>query len=72
MLLTPNTEKQQNIIAEKGLIFYGTKEVAEVLQCSIPTARDIMRRKDFPAVMVGRKAKVLKSALEKWAQTRRD
>ena len=72
MLLTPNTEKQQNSIAEKGLVFYGTKEVAEVLQCSIPTARDIMHRKDFPAVKVGRGLKVYKYALEQWAMTRRD
>ena len=54
------------------LVFYGTKDVARVLECSIPTARDIMRRADFPLIMVGKNMKVAKSALENWAQQRRD
>ena len=28
--------------------FIGTKEVAALMGCSIPVARQIMRRKDFP------------------------
>lgn len=52
-------------------IFYGTKDVARILGCSIPTARKIMQRPDFPLVMVGRKMTVLKSALEEWASQRR-
>lgn len=50
------------------LIFYGTKDVASILGCSIPTARGIMKRADSPLIMVGKNMKVAKSALEKWAQ----
>lgn len=54
-----------------GLIFYGTKEVAKMFHCSIPTAREIMRRADFPLLIVGGKWIVLKTALELWASERR-
>lgn len=52
-------------------VFYGTKEVAQFLGCSIPTAREIMRRHDFPAIYTGRIIRVYKGALEKWAMERR-
>ncbi|MBQ7129387.1 MAG: helix-turn-helix domain-containing protein [Clostridia bacterium] len=53
-------------------IFYGTKEVAKCLGCSIPTARDIMYRQDFPLIKVGKNLRVLKSAFEQWASQRRE
>ena len=52
------------------LIFYGTKDVARMLGCSVPTARAIMRRADFPLIMAGKNMKVEKSALENWAQSK--
>ena len=51
--------------------FLGTKEVAEALGCSLPTARQIMMRYDFPLVRVGRALKVEKTALLEWARQRR-
>ena len=56
---------------EEKMIFYGTKEVAEILRCSIPTARDVMSRADFPLIMVGRNMMVSKVGLEKWSLERR-
>ncbi len=53
------------------IVFYGTKEVAQMLGCSIPTARELMQRPDFPLIMVGKNCKVYKAALEKWAMERR-
>ena len=53
------------------LKFYNTKEVAQMLYCSIPTAREIMRRDDFPLLIVGGKWLVLKTALEQWATQKR-
>ena len=50
---------------------YGTKEVAKFFHCSIPTAREIMRRDDFPLLKLGGKWMVLKSALIKWASEKR-
>ncbi len=53
------------------LEFYTTKDVAEMLGCSIPTARQLFYRKDFPTLKVGKNLKVCKSAFEKWASERR-
>lgn len=52
-------------------VFIGTKEVAKILGCSIPTAREIMYRRDFPLIKVGKNLKVSYTALMKWAEERR-
>lgn len=54
------------------IIFYGTKEVAQCLGCSLPTAREIMQSYDFPLIRAGKNFKVAKPAFEKWAMERRD
>ena len=51
--------------------FIGTKEVAALMGCSIPVARQTMRRKDFPLIMCGKNLKVMKCELIKWASQRR-
>lgn len=53
-------------------IFYTTADIAEILGCSIITARQIMNRKDFPLIRVGKNYKVFKPAFEKWAMERRE
>ena len=58
-------------VVNNDLVFYGTKDVARMLVCSIPTAREIMKRADFPLIMAGKNMKVEKSAFENWAQSRR-
>ncbi len=69
MMLNPEINEQET---EKTMpIFYGTKEVAKMFRCSIPTAREIMRREDFPLLVVGGKWLVLKTALEQWATQKR-
>lgn len=67
---TPYSTEQNNT-SDSGLIFYGVKEVAKILNCSIPVAREIMKRSDFPMIKVGTAHKVLNTALEKWAMERR-
>lgn len=52
-------------------VFYGTKEVAAFFGCSVPTARQIMSRRDFPLIKIGKNFKVMKTALEQWAMERR-
>lgn len=52
---------------DKTVVFYGVKEVAEMLHCSIPTARDIMARKDFPSKKIANTLKVSKEALLAWS-----
>ena len=56
--------------SDEALIFYGTEEVSVFLGCSIPTARQIMRRADFPLIMVGKNMRVSKKALKEWAISR--
>lgn len=53
------------------LVFYTTKELAEALHCSIPTARQLFHRADFPALKVGKNFRVEKTAFEKWCSERR-
>lgn len=77
------TSNQNNVITEFSSIgenntanssedvIYGTKEVAKFFHCSIPTAREIMRRGDFPLLKLGGKWMVLRSALIKWASEKR-
>lgn len=52
------------------LKFYGTKDVARILGCSLPTARDVMMRYDFPLIRVGKNMKVSSKALEEWSMKR--
>lgn len=51
--------------------FIGTKEVAQALGCSLPTARNIMLRADFPLIRVGKNLKVEINAFLNWSQKRR-
>ena len=51
--------------------FIGSKEVATLMGCSIPVARQIMRRKDFPLVKCGKNLRVMASKFMEWASERR-
>lgn len=63
--------EETSTAADSEPVFYGTKEVAKLFHCSIPTAREIMRREGFPLLILGGKWMVLKSALIKWASEKR-
>ncbi len=56
---------------DETIMFLGTKELAQCLGCSIPTAREIMYRADFPTIKVGKNLKVSKAAFEQWAMQKR-
>ena len=56
-----NTELQ-NAESQNNLRFLSTKEVAEALGCSLPTARKVMYRADFPLIRVGKNFKVSEQA----------
>lgn len=51
--------------------FIGTKDVARIFGCSLPTARNIMLRADFPLVRVGKNYKVNQQAFLEWSKQRR-
>ena len=56
---------------DEKIKFLGTKEIAEELGCSLPTARNIMMRADFPLVRVGKNFKVSEQAFIEWSSKRR-
>lgn len=46
----------------ENIKFLTTKDVANALGCSLPTARNIMMRADFPLLRVGKNFKVSEQA----------
>ena len=52
-------------------VFYTTAAVARCFGCSLPTARNLFHRSDFPSIRVGKNFKVSKDAFEKWASEKR-
>lgn len=57
---------------EEKIRFMNTKEVAEALGCSLPTARNIMLKSaDFPTIRVGKNLKVSEQAFIEWSKKRR-
>ena len=48
------------------LIFLTPMDVAKAMGCSVPTARQLFHRSDFPSIKVGKNFKVLKSAFIQW------
>lgn len=61
----------QNTESQNNLRFLSTKEVAEALGCSLPTARKVMYRADFPLIRVGKNFKVSEQAFIDWSSRRR-
>ena len=55
----------------ENIKFLTTKDVANALGCSLPTARNIMMRADFPLLRVGKYFKVSEQAFIEWSKTRR-
>lgn len=68
-----STPETQNTHANTDLIYYDVKDVARQMRVSIPTARDIMNRLDFPLLKGNEKTwRVLREALAEWSMARRD
>ena len=61
----------QHTESQNNLRFLSTKEVAEALGCSLPTARKVMYRADFPLIRVGKNFKVSEQAFIDWSSRRR-
>ena len=61
----------QNAESQSNLRFLITKDVAEALGCSLPTARKVMYRADFPLIRVGKNFKVSEQAFIDWSSRRR-
>lgn len=66
-----NAENECEGVKSDDMIFYNVKDVARVMNISIPTARGIMHRHDFPLVGTEKRPMVSKAAFEKWTMERR-
>lgn len=51
--------------------FLNTQQVAEMLGCSLPTARKLFKKPDFPVIKVGKNYRILKSAFIEWCSQNR-
>jgi len=58
-------------IGQENPIFYDTKDIANILKCSLVTARQVMSRADFPLIKVGKNFRVNKTAFEEWSLNKR-
>ena len=70
MIENLNTEIVENENEKDDLVFLTPKDVAEAMGCSLPTARTLFYREDFPGLKIGKNYKVLKSAFIKWCSER--
>ena len=52
------------------LVFLTPMDIAKAMGCSVPTARSLFYREDFPGLKIGKNYKVLKSAFLKWCSER--
>lgn len=60
-----SNQKNREDIKKKTL---STSDVAEFLDCSEKKARELMKSKGFPLLMVGKNMKVLKTSFDKWIE----
>ena len=61
----------QNAESQGNLRYLNTQQVADALGCSLPTARKVMYRADFPLIRVGKNFKVSEQAFIEWSSRRR-
>ncbi len=52
------------------MVFLTPMDIAKAMDCSVPTARSLFYRDDFPGLKIGKNYKVLKSAFLKWCSER--
>ena len=55
---------------DSEMVFMTSVDVAKALGCSLPTARALMKRRDFPLIRVGKNMKVSYDAFVKWSEER--
>lgn len=66
-----NTQLEGLEDKSKKLYFVSVKELAEMLHCSLSTARAIFRLPDFPEINFCKEKVVLLDALKEWCMTKR-
>lgn len=57
---------------DEEVVFLTPKDVAEMMNCSLVSARQLFHRKDFPSIRIGKNFKVMKSAFIKWCEEKHE
>ena len=57
---------------EQEIEFLTPMDVAKLMGCSIPTARKLCYRDDFPSLRIGKDLEVLKSSFVEWCSTKKE
>ena len=65
-------EKAEITTNDEEVIFLTPKDVAEMMNCSLVSARQLFRRKDFPSIRIGKNFKVMKSTFIKWCEQKHE
>lgn len=55
---------------DEPIKFLNTKEVASIMDISIPTARKLFEKRDFPAIRAGRRILVSEEAFRQYIMQR--
>lgn len=57
---------------DEEIVFLTPKDVAEMMNCSLLSARQLFHRKDFPSIRIEKNFKVMKSAFIKWCEEKHE
>ncbi|WP_294836892.1 DNA-binding protein [Eubacterium sp.] len=57
---------------DEEVVFLTPKNVAEMMNCSLVSARQLFHRKDFPSIRIEKNFKVMKSAFIKWCEEKHE
>lgn len=64
------SSNQKEKPGQEQIKFYDAKKLAEIMECSVVTARSIMNSGELPVKKIGRTHKVSSVAFEKWSAER--
>lgn len=64
--------EKAEITTNEEVVFLTPKDVSEMMNCSLVSARQLFHRKDFPSIRIGKNFKVMKSAFIKWCEQKHE
>jgi hypothetical protein len=72
LMIQAFNEKAEITTNEEEVVFLTPKDVSEMMNCSLVSARQLFHRKDFPSIRIGKNFKVMKSAFIKWCEQKHE
>lgn len=72
LMIQAFNEKTEINTKDEDVVFLTPKDVSEMMNCSLVSARQLFHRKDFPSIRIGKNFKVMKSAFIKWCEQKHE